>query len=83
MAYQATLRSALRAALRRRTLRAALAAMPLRPRRLALRPKTLETRWDDLYALVLLTLIPIAGFTLEGTRLAATSPAWSAWSPVW
>lgn len=51
-------------------------------RRLALRPKTLETRWDDYYALALLGLIPIAGFTLEATRLLSATPPWSGWSPV-
>lgn len=51
-------------------------------RRLVLRPKTLETRWDDYYALSLLALIPLLGFTLEGTRLLATNPPWAAWSPV-
>jgi Fe-S oxidoreductase/nitrate reductase gamma subunit len=51
-------------------------------RRIALRPKSLETRWDDYYALVLLGFIPIVGFTLEGTRLLSAAPQWSAWSPV-
>jgi Fe-S oxidoreductase/nitrate reductase gamma subunit len=51
-------------------------------RRFVLRPKTLETRWDDIYALVLLGLIPIAGFTLEATRLISASPPWANWSPV-
>ncbi|MFZ2098809.1 MAG: heterodisulfide reductase-related iron-sulfur binding cluster [Anaerolineales bacterium] len=51
-------------------------------RRLVLRPKALETRWDDYYALTLLALIPLLGFTMEGTRLLATQPAWAAWSPV-
>jgi Fe-S oxidoreductase/nitrate reductase gamma subunit len=51
-------------------------------RRYVLRPKTLETRWEDGYALVLLGLIPIAGFMLEGTRLLSTTPPWVAWSPV-
>ncbi len=51
-------------------------------RRLVLRPKTLESRWDDWYALILLTLIPAIGFNLEGLRLLATNPAWAAWSPV-
>lgn len=51
-------------------------------RRLVLRPKSLETRWDDLYALALLTLIPLAGFTLEATRLLAANPAWAGWSPI-
>ena len=51
-------------------------------RRLVLKPKTLENRWDDYYALILLTLIPLLGFTMEGTRLLATNSPWAAWSPV-
>ncbi len=51
-------------------------------RRLVLRPKSLETHWDDLYALLLLALIPVAGFVLEGLRLLAVQPAWANWSPV-
>ncbi len=51
-------------------------------RRVALRPKTLESRWDDYYALILLGLIPIFGFTLEGTRLLSAAPEWSSWSPL-
>ena len=51
-------------------------------RRVILRPKTLETRWDDIYALTLLGLIPIVGFLLEVTRLLASAPAWSNWSPI-
>lgn len=51
-------------------------------RRLAMRPPSLETRWDDYYALALLGLIPIAGFTLEGLRLLSASPAWSSYSPL-
>ncbi len=51
-------------------------------RRLILRPKSLETRWDDLYALVLLLVIPIAGFAVEATRLISASPEWTVWSPI-
>lgn len=51
-------------------------------RRLVLRPKTLETRWDDYYALSLLALIPLLGFSMEATRLLATNPLWSVYSPV-
>jgi len=51
-------------------------------RRLVLRPKTLETRWDDYFALSLLALIPLLGYTMEATRLLSTSPSWAAWSPV-
>jgi Fe-S oxidoreductase/nitrate reductase gamma subunit len=51
-------------------------------RRLVLRPKTLENRWDDYYALIMLTLIPLLGFMMEGTRLLATNSPYAAWSPV-
>jgi len=51
-------------------------------RRYVLRPKTLETHWDDTVALVLLFLIAFVGFTNEGIRLMVTRPAWAAWSPV-
>jgi Fe-S oxidoreductase/nitrate reductase gamma subunit len=51
-------------------------------RRLVLRPKYLESHWDDYYALSMLALIPLLGFTLEGTRLLAANPPWAAWSIV-
>jgi Fe-S oxidoreductase/nitrate reductase gamma subunit len=51
-------------------------------RRLVLRPKTLESRWDDYYIRILLLLIPILGFNMEALRLLATNPPWAAWSPV-
>lgn len=51
-------------------------------RRYVLRPKTLETHWDDTAALVLLFLIAVVGFTNEGIRLLVTSPAWAEWSPI-
>jgi Fe-S oxidoreductase/nitrate reductase gamma subunit len=51
-------------------------------RRFALKPKTLETRWDDTYALIMLAMIPIFGFTTESLRLLASAPSWAAWSPV-
>ena len=51
-------------------------------RRLVLRPKTLENRWDDYFALSLLALIPLLGFSMEATRLLATNPPWAAWSPI-
>lgn len=51
-------------------------------RRVFMRPKTLETRWDDVYALVLLAVIPLVGFTVEATRLISSSPVWQNWSPV-
>jgi len=51
-------------------------------RRLVLRPASLPTHWDDLYALVLLLIIPLAGFTTEGLRILAISPPWANWSPI-
>ncbi len=51
-------------------------------RRMILRPKALDTQWDDVFALILLFIIPVVGFTLEGTRLLAADPPWSNWSPV-
>ena len=51
-------------------------------RRLVLRPKYLESRWDDYFALSLLGLIPLLGYFLEATRLLATNPPWAAWSPI-
>ncbi len=51
-------------------------------RRLILRPKYLESRWDDYFALILITLIPLIGFTVEGTRILSTNPPWRAFSPI-
>jgi len=51
-------------------------------RRYVLRPKTLETHWDDTVALALLFLIVFVGFTNEGIRLLVTTPPWAQWSPV-
>jgi Fe-S oxidoreductase/nitrate reductase gamma subunit len=51
-------------------------------RRYLLRPRTLETNWDDGNALLMLTLIVLIGFSNEATRILATNPTWAAWSPV-
>jgi Fe-S oxidoreductase/nitrate reductase gamma subunit len=51
-------------------------------RRYVLRPKSLETRWDDSLALLLLFLIAFVGFTNEGIRLLVTNPPWAQWSPL-
>ncbi|MBN1312621.1 MAG: 4Fe-4S dicluster domain-containing protein [Anaerolineae bacterium] len=51
-------------------------------RRLVLRPRALETHWDDWYAIGILLLISVLGFMLEGLRIHATAPAWGNWSPV-
>jgi len=37
---------------------------------------------EDVYTLVMLTLIAITGYLVEGLRIAVTEPAWAAWSPV-
>jgi Fe-S oxidoreductase/nitrate reductase gamma subunit len=51
-------------------------------RRLVLRPKSLVSDWDDYFALALLALLPLAGFTLEAMRLISKSPQWASWSVV-
>ena len=51
-------------------------------RRIVIRPKKLDSQWDDYFVLFLLLLIPLAGFTLEGSRLLASTPAWAQWSPI-
>jgi Fe-S oxidoreductase/nitrate reductase gamma subunit len=51
-------------------------------RRVALRPKTLESHWDDWYAIGLLLLIPILGFSSEGFRILVTQPEWRQWAPI-
>ncbi|HEY44194.1 MAG TPA: 4Fe-4S dicluster domain-containing protein [Anaerolineae bacterium] len=52
-----------------------------RPSRLQNFPKRSLAR-DDAYILVLLTLIAISGYLVEGLRIAVTQPDWAAWSPV-
>jgi Fe-S oxidoreductase/nitrate reductase gamma subunit len=51
-------------------------------RRLILKPSYLESRWDDYYALIMLSLIPIMGYINEGIRITATTPTWATRSPV-
>lgn len=51
-------------------------------RRYAQRPKMLETRWDDTYALIILAVIPLVGYGTEALRFVATAPPWAHWSPV-
>lgn len=51
-------------------------------RRYILRPKALDSHWDDAVILALLFLIAVVGFTNEGIRLMVTNPTWAAWSPV-
>ena len=50
-------------------------------RRWVRRPSRLTNRWDDHYALVILMVIVITGFLLEGARIAATGfPTFEHWS---
>jgi nitrate reductase gamma subunit len=55
-------------------------------RRYVLRPRHLDSGWDDALSLALLAAILVGGYVLEALRLAATEivqhPDWAAWSPV-
>lgn len=51
-------------------------------RRFVLRPKYLQTQWDDAYVLIMIGIIPILGYINEGTRIIAAQPDWAASSPV-
>ena len=54
-------------------------------RRYLQKPDRLDNRTEDLVALLLLLVIAVSGFVIEGFRIAATelktSPDWAAWSP--
>ncbi len=54
-------------------------------RRYVQRPDRLDNRTEDLVALLLLLVIAVSGFIIEGLRIAATelkaSPEWAPWSP--
>jgi Fe-S oxidoreductase/nitrate reductase gamma subunit len=54
-------------------------------RRYIWKPERLDNRWDDLVTLLLILVVIITGFVVEGLRLAATelqtSPGWAPWSP--
>ncbi len=51
-------------------------------RRLVLKPSHLESRWDDIYALIMLALIPLMGYINGALRLTATAPDWASASPI-
>jgi len=51
-------------------------------RRIVMRPTSLENRWDDWYALVLVFTLPILGFCSEGFRIMASQPEWRSWAPI-
>lgn len=44
--------------------------------------RDLVSGWDDLPVLVLILLIILSGFSVEGVRLSITNPALTDWSPV-
>jgi len=49
-------------------------------RRYLQRVARLERRFDDLTVLVLLGIVALSGFLVEGMRLSAQSPDWARWS---
>jgi len=57
-------------------------------RRYLLRPPRLwgapgrNLAWDDAYVLVMLALIALSGYLVEGLRIAVVQPEWARWSPV-
>ncbi len=57
-------------------------------RRYIVRPPRLQNNlgrkftWDDAYVLVMLSLIAITGYLVEGLRIAVIQPDWAAWSPI-
>ncbi len=54
-------------------------------RRYIRKPERLDNRWDDLVTLLLILVVIITGFIVEGLRIAATelqvNPGWAPWSP--
>ncbi len=54
-------------------------------RRYAWMPKRLDNKWDDLVALMLILVVVVTGFIIEGLRIAATELQtnldWAVWSP--
>lgn len=54
-------------------------------RRYGRRPDRLDNRWDDLVGLLLILVLAVSGFIVEGLRIAATelqlTPDWALWSP--
>jgi Fe-S oxidoreductase/nitrate reductase gamma subunit len=51
-------------------------------RRAVLRPKFLINSWGDWYALFLLLVLALLGFSSEGVRIHLSNPEWRAWSPI-
>jgi len=54
-------------------------------RRYVQKPDRLDNKWDDLVALLLILVVIVTGFIVEGLRIAATelklAPDWAPWSP--
>ena len=50
-------------------------------RRYVLKPPKLDTRLEDAFVFLLILLIVLSGFGLEGLRLSVTKPMESLWSP--
>jgi nitrate reductase gamma subunit len=54
-------------------------------RRYIWKPKRLDNKWEDLVALLIILIILVSGFVVEGLRIAATElpthPDWAVWSP--
>jgi Fe-S oxidoreductase/nitrate reductase gamma subunit len=54
-------------------------------RRYVNKPKRLDNRWDDMVTLLLILVVIVTGFVVEGLRIAVTelpaNPTWSTWSP--
>ncbi len=57
-------------------------------RRYIARPERLQNKngaafaRDDAYAIVMLSLVAITGYLVEGLRIAVINPEWASWSPV-
>jgi Fe-S oxidoreductase/nitrate reductase gamma subunit len=54
-------------------------------RRYIWKPKRLDNKWEDLVALLIILVILVSGFIVEGLRMAVTElpthPDWAVWSP--
>jgi Fe-S oxidoreductase/nitrate reductase gamma subunit len=54
-------------------------------RRYIWRPERLDNRWDDMITLLLILVVVLTGFVIEGLRMAATELrldySWAVWSP--
>jgi Fe-S oxidoreductase/nitrate reductase gamma subunit len=54
-------------------------------RRYVMKPDRLDNKWEDLTTLMIILVVLVTGFVLEGLRMAAselpTHPDWGVWSP--